>query len=74
MYRVMVKKAAIKRIGKAPESIRLLFGELMADLAEKGPIQSTWARIFLHSVKIKVPMSPLPSHGWQVGITRVIHS
>jgi len=42
MYRVMVKKAALKRISKAPESIQLLFDELAEDLEEKGPIQTKW--------------------------------
>ena len=42
MHRVKIKRAAYKRIGKAPESIRFLFDELAADLKEKGPIQSTW--------------------------------
>jgi hypothetical protein len=42
MYRVVVKKAALKRITKAPESIQLLFDELAEDLEEKGPIQTTW--------------------------------
>jgi len=39
---VVVKKAALKRIAKAPESIQLLFDELAEDLEEKGPIQTTW--------------------------------
>jgi len=42
MYRVVVKKAALKRIARAPESIQLLFDELAEDLEEKGPIQTTW--------------------------------
>jgi hypothetical protein len=42
MYRVTVKKAAMKRIAKAPESVRLLFDELADDLEAKGPIQTAW--------------------------------
>jgi hypothetical protein len=42
MYRVTVKKAALKKIAKAPESVRLLFDELAGDLEATGPIQATW--------------------------------
>jgi len=42
MYRVMVKKAAMKRIAKAPEAVQLLFDELTDDLTENGPIQTAW--------------------------------
>ena len=41
-YKVSVKKAAIKRISKAPESIQILFDELVEDLEEKGPILPNW--------------------------------
>jgi hypothetical protein len=42
MYRVTVKKTAIKRIAKAPVSVRILFDELATDLAALGPIQRSW--------------------------------
>ncbi len=37
-----VKKAALKRIAKAPESVRILFDELAEDLAARGRIQKAW--------------------------------
>ena len=42
MYSVKVKKAAIKKIAKAPESVQILFDELIGDLKESGPIQKEW--------------------------------
>jgi hypothetical protein len=42
MYRVTVRKAALKKLMKAPESVRILFDELAEDLEAKGPIQTTW--------------------------------
>jgi hypothetical protein len=38
----MVQKGALKRIAKAPESVRILFDELTEDLEKEGPIQRTW--------------------------------
>ena len=42
MFRVLIKKAARKRIEKAPEEVKVLFGELLSDLAETGPVLPTW--------------------------------
>ncbi|MEI6875173.1 MAG: hypothetical protein WCL50_08600 [Spirochaetota bacterium] len=42
MYRVTVKKDALKKIAQAPESIRILFDELAEDLEAMGPIQKAW--------------------------------
>ena len=42
MYRVTVRKAALKKLTKAPESVRILFDELAEDLEAKGPIQTEW--------------------------------
>ena len=42
MYKVFVKKPALKKIGKSPESVRLLFNELVEDLETVGPIQKEW--------------------------------
>ena len=42
MYKVLVKKAALKKIGKAPKSVRFLFDELTEDLETKGPVQNEW--------------------------------
>jgi hypothetical protein len=42
MYRVTVKKTALKRIAKAPEAVRLLFDELAEDLELHGPVQKGW--------------------------------
>ena len=36
MYKVFVNKAALKRIRKAPQSVRILFDELIEDLQGKG--------------------------------------
>jgi len=38
----MVKKAARKRMEKAPEEVFILFGQLLTDLSEKGPVQASW--------------------------------
>ena len=42
MYLVVVKKAAIKKIAKAPETVRQLFDDLTEDLEAIGPIQPAW--------------------------------
>jgi len=42
MYRVRVSKAARKRMEKAPEDVLILFGELLQDLTEKGPVLPEW--------------------------------
>jgi len=42
MYRVTVKKAALKKIAKAPEVVRLLLDELTDDLEATGPVQPQW--------------------------------
>jgi hypothetical protein len=42
MYRVSVKKRAIKNIEKSPLTVQILFDELVQDLQSKGPIQKEW--------------------------------
>lgn len=42
MYKVFVKKSDVKRIRKAPQSVRFLFDELIKDLEQKGPFQIEW--------------------------------
>ena len=42
MYDVYINKASRKRIGKAPETIKILFDDLVSDLENKGPIQKEW--------------------------------
>jgi hypothetical protein len=42
MYSVLIKKSALKKIKKAPESIQILFDELMEDLKNKGPVVPEW--------------------------------
>lgn len=42
MFVVRVKKSVVKRIAKAPESVRRLFGELAKDLKADGPLQPDW--------------------------------
>ena len=42
MYKVLVKKAAVKKMRKAPQSVRFLFDELIEDLEKKGPVQKDW--------------------------------
>ena len=42
MYKVFVNKTALKRMRKAPQSVRFLFDELIEDLEEKGPVQNKW--------------------------------
>jgi hypothetical protein len=42
MYRVKVSKTARKRMEKAPEEIFILFGALIQDLADKGPVLPEW--------------------------------
>ncbi len=43
-YEVFIRKAAIKNIGKAPESVKILFDELIEDLKEKGPVLPEWPK------------------------------
>ncbi len=40
MYKLLVNKSALKRIRKAPQSVRILFDELIEDLEKKGPVQN----------------------------------
>lgn len=42
MYQVLVRKKAIKKMRKAPQSIRFLFDELIEDLEKGGPVQKQW--------------------------------
>jgi mRNA-degrading endonuclease RelE of RelBE toxin-antitoxin system len=42
MYTVRVGKRAMKKIAKAPESVQLLFDELIEDLEAGGPIRTEW--------------------------------
>jgi hypothetical protein len=42
MYIVSVRKTVKKRIAKAPETVQILFDELIEDLEAKGPIQKQW--------------------------------
>jgi len=42
MYKVLVKNHALKKIAKSPDSVKILFDELMIDLAKVGPIQKEW--------------------------------
>ena len=42
MYKVLVNKSVLKRIRKAPRSVRFLFDELIEDLEGKGPVQNKW--------------------------------
>jgi hypothetical protein len=42
MYRVTVKKSALKKIAKAPGSVQVLFDELTDDLENRGPVQPEW--------------------------------
>jgi hypothetical protein len=42
VYEVSVRKKAIKNVEKAPESVQILFDQLMQDLRDKGPIQTEW--------------------------------
>jgi len=42
MFTVRVKKSALKRISRAPESVQILFDELAEDLKAKGPLQPEW--------------------------------
>ena len=44
MYQITVKKSAYKKIARAPESIQILFHELLEDLEVKGPFQHTWPK------------------------------
>ncbi len=42
MFTVRAKKSAEKRISKAPETIQILFQELVEDLEANGPFQPAW--------------------------------
>ena len=42
MYKVFVRKAAVKKMRKAPQSVCFLFDELIEDLEGKGPVQKEW--------------------------------
>ena len=42
MFTVWVKRSVEKRIAKAPETIQILFDELIEDLEEKGPFRKDW--------------------------------
>ncbi|MDR1635770.1 MAG: hypothetical protein LBR93_00380 [Treponema sp.] len=42
MYKVSVRKKAIKNIEKAPEPVQILFDQLMQDLRDTGPVQTKW--------------------------------
>jgi hypothetical protein len=42
VYEISVRKKAIKNIGKMPETVQILFDELMQDLRTKGPVQNEW--------------------------------
>lgn len=42
MYKVIVKKRVTKRIEKAPQSVQLLFDDLIHDLQQNGVIQKEW--------------------------------
>ena len=37
-----MRKQAIKKIARAPESVRLLFDELVDDLQRSGPVRADW--------------------------------
>lgn len=42
MWEVRVTKRALKRIAKAPETVQILFDELVEDLSASGPFRSDW--------------------------------
>jgi hypothetical protein len=42
MYVITVKKKAIKNIAKSPETVQILFDDLLDDLHLYGPIQDKW--------------------------------
>jgi hypothetical protein len=44
MYRVRVKRDASRKMEKAPEEIKILFGQLVQDLAERGPVLPKWPK------------------------------
>jgi len=41
-YQVVVCKAALKRIQKAPSRVQIRFASLLDDLRNKGPYRSDW--------------------------------
>ncbi len=41
-YRVIARKAALKRVRKAPERVQERFVLLLGDLAESGPFRAEW--------------------------------
>ncbi len=42
MYNVIVKKRVAKAVGKLPLTVQHLFANLLEDLEESGPVQTTW--------------------------------
>lgn len=38
----MVKKKVLKNLRKLPDTVQLLFDDLMKDLEEIGPVQNSW--------------------------------
>ena len=42
MYEVRVTKKAKKRIERAPETVQILFDDLLQELRDSGPIRSDW--------------------------------
>lgn len=43
MFKVIIKKSALKGIEKMPKFSQLAMGNLLDDLKEHGPIQKQWA-------------------------------
>jgi hypothetical protein len=42
VYKVSVRKKAVKNIEKAPEPVQILFDQLIQDLRNTGPVQTGW--------------------------------
>jgi mRNA-degrading endonuclease RelE of RelBE toxin-antitoxin system len=42
MYRVIIRKSAIKSVQKMPKKIQFIFESLVDDLIERGPIRREW--------------------------------
>lgn len=42
MYKILIKKSALKNVQKMPKKIQFIFESLLDDLKDKGPFRKEW--------------------------------